>query len=260
MERPNLVYKRAETEEEVRGSYALRYEVFCKEFKDLPDSMCPGGLETDAYDKNAVHFIVKDGERVVGNTRVVTESDAFGADRFGLLMDDYYDLSPLKRRHKKMVEMGRTCFLPQFRGRASLAHLWRLVYQYVVFDQGADLGLSMGVCWFNDPKDMTRFFSLLKSKGFVADDLIPGRPGLVNTKPPTRSLAPEPFQPFVTAPALRMYLDIGFRVLGEPVYVEHFNEYQMLIGVQKDEVLEPYLSFFLAKPKSERRRLAAAQK
>ena len=46
-------------------------------------------------------------------------------------VDVFYDLSPLKKRYKGMAEMGRTCFLPQFRGRASLAHLWRLVYNFV---------------------------------------------------------------------------------------------------------------------------------
>src|SRR4051812_34340228 len=106
IERRKLTYKRAETKAEIEGSYALRYEVFCKEFRDLPEEMCPGGMETDAYDADAVHFVVKEGERVVGNTRVVAESGRFGKGRFGLLMDEYYDLAPLKERHSTMVEMG----------------------------------------------------------------------------------------------------------------------------------------------------------
>src|SRR5579863_5932097 len=228
MARPNLVYKRAETPEEIEGSLRLRFDVFCRELKDLPESACPGGLEKDAYDPHAVHFIVLDEGKVVGNTRVVVENPHFGPDKLGILMDEYYDLRPLKKRFGKVCEMGRTCFLPQYRGRASLAHLWRLVWQFVKYEAKCGIGLSMGACWTDDAAEMPPFFDLIKSRGFVSDHMVlPARPGLVNAKPPTRKLAREPYQPFKTAPAFRMYLDIGMRVLGEPVYVEHFNEYEM---------------------------------
>jgi L-ornithine Nalpha-acyltransferase len=253
MARRQLVYKRAETPGEIEGSLRLRYEVFCKELKDLPDSACPGGMERDEYDEHAAHFIVLDEGRVVGNTRVVVESEAFGPAKLGLLMDHYYDLTPLKGKFSRVCEMGRTCFLPEFRGRASLAHLWRLVWQYVKYEAKCDLGLSMGACWTDDAAEMPAFFELIRSRGFVSDHMVlPAGPGMANTKPPTRPLAHEPYQPFKTAPAFRMYLDIGMRVLGEPVYVEHFNEYEMLVGAPPDEVAEPYLSFFKAAPKSER--------
>jgi putative hemolysin len=259
MARPNLTYKRAETREEIEGSLRLRYEVFCKELKDLPESDCPGGLEQDAYDEHAAHFIVLDGGKVVGNTRVVVESDRFGKGKLGLLMDNYYDLMPLKKKFKRMCEMGRTCFLPAYRGRASLAHLWRLVWQFVKYEAKCDMGLSMGACWTDDAAEMPGFFELIRSRGFTSDHMIlKARPGMANTKPPTRKLAHEPYQPFKTAPAFRMYLDIGMRVLGEPVYVEHFNEYEMLVGAPPDEVAEPYLSFFRASSKDDRRKAKKA--
>lgn len=255
MNAAQLVYKRAESEEDIRASYALRYEVFCKELKDIPESACPNGLEQDEYDPYAAHFIIKDGERVVGVTRVVVENDHFGPGSYGVSMDHYYDLSPLKAKYKKMAEMGRTCFLAPYRGRASLAHLWRLVYHYVVFEQGCDLGLSLGTCWTDSPADIRRFYDMLDKRGFVSKtEHLAGLPGMSNAKPPLRVFAPDNHQPFVSTPTLRMYLDVGFRVMGDPVFAEPFKDYQLLIGVHRDGLTEPYMSFFKAEARPKRRR------
>lgn len=255
MEQSKWTYKRAETQEEVEGALKLRYEVFCKELKDLPPEQCPGGMESDEYDKDAAHFIVKDGDRVVGNTRVVPQRRDFKAGAFGVSMDHYYDLSPLYDKHGRMAEMGRTCFLPNYRGRASLARLWTLVYHYVTYETACPLGLSMGCAWTDSPEDFAQFWQVLKDGGFVAKDLVRAKPGFkAPTKAPTRRLQFDPAHPYAAAPALKMYLDVGFKVLGEPVYVEHFNEYEMLVGCPGAEVKEPYLSLFRAVPKEERRR------
>jgi N-acyl amino acid synthase of PEP-CTERM/exosortase system len=57
---------------ELRDTYRLRYEVFCRETQLIPASRCPDGSETDDYDKDAIHVGAYDsGGVLVGSLRMV---------------------------------------------------------------------------------------------------------------------------------------------------------------------------------------------
>lgn len=60
-----FIYKFTENERELRGAFEVRRQVFIKE-QNIPE-----GLEFDTYDREALHMVVKDGERVIGTARVL---------------------------------------------------------------------------------------------------------------------------------------------------------------------------------------------
>lgn len=71
---PGHVYRitLAESEEDRREMYALRYAEYCQRLGSLSPSDYPNGLEIDAFDPTAVHFVAKHrGSCVVGTTRLV---------------------------------------------------------------------------------------------------------------------------------------------------------------------------------------------
>jgi len=60
-----LIYKLAENEWDLRRAFEVRRQVFIKE-QNVPED-----LEFDTYDREALHMVVKDGERVIGTARVL---------------------------------------------------------------------------------------------------------------------------------------------------------------------------------------------
>ncbi|MBA7507801.1 Acetyltransferase [subsurface metagenome] len=61
----NLSYKIVVSDCELRGAFEVRRQVFIKE-QNIPED-----LEFDTYDREALHMVVKDVERVIGTARVL---------------------------------------------------------------------------------------------------------------------------------------------------------------------------------------------
>lgn len=60
-----FIYQFTENERDLRSAFEVRRQVFVRE-QNIPEA-----LEFDAYDREALHMVVKDGERVIGTARVL---------------------------------------------------------------------------------------------------------------------------------------------------------------------------------------------
>jgi len=129
---PAFTVKLAETQAELRAAQRLRYEVFVRELGGggaLVDHAAE--LERDHFDPHFDHMIVQpDGEtEVVGVYRLLRGSQAAHAG--GFYSETEYDLTQLKRSGRRMLELGRSCVHPQFRGGTVLHALWAALAEYI---------------------------------------------------------------------------------------------------------------------------------
>ncbi len=129
---PVFDVKLAETEADLRAAQALRYDVFVKELGG-GGSMVDhdAGLEMDRFDPFFDHLICRDvtADKVVGVYRLLGDDQAARAGQF--YSDDEYDLSPLLRTGRRVLELGRSCVHPDYRGGTAMFHLWTGLSAYV---------------------------------------------------------------------------------------------------------------------------------
>lgn len=141
---------RAETEDDLRQIQRLRYDVFITELGgDGPHVDHARRLERDLFDAHAEHLMLRDRARpadedVVGVYRLMTEAGAAAAGQF--YCEDEYDLSPLKASGKRLLELGRSCLHPEYRGGHGLMHLWGALSEYVSARQ---IDILFGVASFH---------------------------------------------------------------------------------------------------------------
>jgi len=116
--------------DDVRDAQRLRWRVFAEEMgaRLSPPPGTPAGLDVDHFDAHCEHLIVrtrqKDGSRgpVVGTYRVLTPT---GARRAGALYSESeFDLAPVASLREQMLELGRSCTDPDFRGGGTIMLLW----------------------------------------------------------------------------------------------------------------------------------------
>ena len=92
--------------------YRLRYEVYCKEFGFEREEDCPGGLEQDPYDSNALHcaLVHKSTGAVAGSVRLVRPS-AFNGETPQLPMQRFCgdSLNPEDARHPSALPLNECC-------------------------------------------------------------------------------------------------------------------------------------------------------
>lgn len=137
----------AQTDEELRAAQALRYDVFVRELGGggpLVDH--EAGLERDEFDPFFDHMLLFDDAtgKAVGVYRLLRGEKATELGRF--YSEDEYDLSPLKNSGRRLLELGRSCLAPDYRGGTAMYHLWTGLADYVADHQ---IEILFGVASFH---------------------------------------------------------------------------------------------------------------
>ncbi len=131
---PEFEARLARDEGEVRAAQRLRYEVFVQELGgDGPLVDHDEKLERDRFDPFYDHLILidraRDG-RVVGVYRLMPGDGALAGT--GFYTAGEYDLAPLFASGRRLLELGRSCLHPDYRGGAAMFHLWKALAEYVL--------------------------------------------------------------------------------------------------------------------------------
>ena len=132
-----FIIRLAENARDLRAAQRLRYRVFITELGGsglMVDH--ENRLELDAFDPFFDHLLLIDPARdpqdlddVVGVYRLLPSDRLALAGRF--YSEDEYDLTVLKSSGRRLLELGRSCVHPDYRGGAAMLLLWNALADYV---------------------------------------------------------------------------------------------------------------------------------
>lgn len=230
MSEPRFTIRLAQSEADLLGAQRLRYRVFVEELGSdgaLVDHHMR--FERDRFDTASHHLILIDEARcakapdhVVGVYRFMNQDGAAQAGQF--YSESEYDLSKLKDSGRTLLELGRSCLDPAYRGGAAMFHLWNALAE---FAQEHQIELMFGVASFHgaDIDKLSAPLSLLHHRHLAADAL---RVRALEISFQSMNLIPEAKIDRRTAmlevPALiKAYLRLG-GVVGEGAFIDRdFN-------------------------------------
>ncbi len=136
----------AQNEGEIKASQSLRYKVFYEEYGATPnEEMLREKRDIDAFDDITDHLIVLDNdlpegpEQIIGTYRLLRREIAEKHGQF--YTSDEYNIQPLLDNEKDLLELGRSCVLPNYRTRPVLQKLWGGIAAYVA---DHNIGLMFG--------------------------------------------------------------------------------------------------------------------
>ncbi len=225
-----FVTKLASTPEDLRAAQRVRYDVFVTELGgDGPDVDHENRLETDKFDPHFDHLLLIDEASspdvlggVVGVYRLLRQDQADIVGQF--YSEDEYDLTVLKNSGRNLLELGRSCLRPEYRGSTAMYHLWHGLTDYVL---AHEIEILFGVASFHgvDPHDFAGPLSLLHNRHLAPDDLRVRARG--KSFQPMDLIAKEDLDAkaaMLATPALiKAYLRLGGFV-GEGAFIDHaFN-------------------------------------
>jgi L-ornithine Nalpha-acyltransferase len=134
----NLSARLATCPEEIRAAQQLRYQVFYEEGGAHADVFTAAqARDVDTFDDIAEHLIVIDQRRadaginrgVVGNYRLLRD-DARPRGR-DFYTSGEFDIGVLLQTDLRLLELGRSCILREYRHRLVLQLLWTALARYV---------------------------------------------------------------------------------------------------------------------------------
>jgi len=225
---PDFTLRLARDEADLRAAQRLRYRVFVTEMGgDGPLVDHDAGLEADSFDPFFEHLVLCDRNRpkedeVVGVYRLLSSEAAERAGRF--YSAEEYDLTALIGSGRRLLELGRSCVHPDYRGGMAMYHLWNGLSHYVAEHE---VEVLFGVASFpgRDVDALAGPLSNLYHNHLAPDDL---RVQAIGTAArPMNLLPPESVDKrlaMVKTPSLiKAYLRIGGFV-GDGAWIDHaFN-------------------------------------
>ncbi len=215
----------AQTDDDMRAAQALRYDVFVAELGGTGDMVDhDAGLERDRFDPYFDHLLLYDDAagRLVGVYRMLLAERAREAGQF--YSEDEYDLTPLKATNRRVLELGRSCVHPAYRGGPAMYHLWNGLADYVA-QHGVEILFGVASFRGTDVESLAQPLSLLHHRHLADPDL------RVTAKPPHGTRMDLLREDEIDRPAamvqipslIKAYLRLG-GVVGEGAYVDHaFN-------------------------------------
>jgi putative hemolysin len=134
---PHLHLRLAATQVDRLAAQRLRYQVFVEELGgDGPLVDHDRRLERDRFDPFFDHLVLVDDRRdpgsldhVIGVYRVMRDDQARAGE--GFYSAGEYDLTPLEASGRRLLELGRSCVHPDYRGGSAMLHLWTGLADYV---------------------------------------------------------------------------------------------------------------------------------
>ncbi|WP_374763002.1 GNAT family N-acetyltransferase [Yunchengibacter salinarum] len=139
----SLEVRLARSFKEIKAAQKLRYRIFYEEMNARPDWKARmTRRDIDPYDPICDHLLVIDhdrprGKRIVGTYRLLREEVAKAHD--GFYSAGEYDLSgfespefqALKGDGRQLLELGRSCVHPDYRGNSTIQMLWKGIAEYL---------------------------------------------------------------------------------------------------------------------------------
>lgn len=197
------------TEAEIAEAQTLRHRVFVEELGARGGELTEAGREADRFDSHCEHLLLIDSLRdgsVIGTTRVMTAEGAARAG--GFATEEEFDIAALRRGGRPLLEVGRTCLLPGYRGGAAMHRLWQGL---AALAEERGIGLLFGLASFHgtDPAAVAQPLACLHREHLAPEALRPRsvRPVPMGCATPDRRAA------VLAMPALvKAYLRLGAQV------------------------------------------------
>ncbi len=234
---------------EIDAAQALRYAVFYDELGAIPDAAAARSRrDVDAFDAVADHLVVLDhagsgAPRVVATYRMIGQTAAARAGRF--YSAEEFDLGALLRFPGNVLEVGRSCVHPDYRGRQAMQLLWSGIAAYIARLR-IDVLFGCASLHGTDPDALAAELTYLAANHLAPPDLRPV--ALPHRYVEMRRMDPAALDPRRTLvrlpPLIKGYLRLGGFVGDGAVIDAQFNTTDVAIVVRTDLVTERYLRHY----------------
>jgi len=248
----NLDVRLARNADDLEAAQRLRYRVFFDGMGAVPDpEVAAAKRDFDRFDDYCDHLLVIDKtkeaagqECVVGTYRLLRRSVAQRHE--GFYSADEFDLSRLENYQGEIVELGRSCVDPDYRGKAVMQLLWRGIAEYIT---DYKISLMFGCASFpgTDMKAMASALSYLHHHHSAPEEWSPKaldsryvdlkllKKKQIDSRQALREMPP----------LIKGYLRVG-GVIGNGGVIDHqFNTVDVCLLVETDNVTGRYQRHYL---------------
>jgi putative hemolysin len=250
LDRP-FILRLARDDRDLRAAQRLRYRVFVQELgADGPMVDHGAALECDAFDAVFDHLLLIDTRRdpaaledVVGVYRLLPGARLGQGGRY--YSEAEFDLSKLRATGREMLELGRSCVHPDYRGGPAMLHLWNGLAGYVL-ERGIEVMFGAASFHGTDVQALAQPLAYLHHNHLAPEGLrVRAIGGAAQRMDLIAATAVDRRAALAATPALiKAYLRLGGSV-GEGAFVDHdFNTTDVLLVMDTAQMSARHRRFY----------------
>ncbi len=238
-----LEVRLATSEQEIRETLELRYNVFNLEMKEGLPRSSQTGQDQDEYDPFCDHLVVVDrerGEEIVGTYRILRGEVA--RTHLGFYSETEFDLSALESLHREMAEVGRSCVHPRYRDGSVISLLWSGIAGYL---KEHSIRYLMGCASLHsmEAKLASETYSFLREKDHLSSPplrVVPLASHHLDGFDPDLPLEDSARVRKAIPPLLKGYLRLGAKIGGHPALDPEFGTVDFFVLFDSNLVTSRY--------------------
>ncbi len=239
----------ARTKAEIRSAQSVRYTVFYDELgATAPPAMKILRRDKDSFDRHCDHLLVLDtsnnSKRIVGTYRLLLDDHAESAR--GFYSESEFDLTPLKAasRGKRLMELGRSCILPDYRSKRVMELLWQGSWAYCV-NNNVDIMFGCASFHGTDPEQHSAALSwLAENAALTGEDCRSTRTDSLKLTELGRFSGNERRALASLPPLLKGYLRLGAKIGSHAVIDKQFGTIDVLVVLKVADINPRYLAHY----------------
>jgi len=232
----------ASSPEEVREAQSLRYKMFVQTM-GLASLSNPEGLDADEFDSFCDHLLVRDNQtlEVVGTYRLLSPTNARKLGR--MYSENEFDLSRLANLRGRMVEAGRACIHPDYRGGSVLMLLWSGLAEYMQRERAEFLVGCASISLADGGQNAAAVYRALVEKHIAPPEyrVTPHLPFPIEQLEVSNQEANIP-------PLIKGYMRSGTWICGAPAWDPDFDSADLLLLLPLRNLESRYARHFSAQP------------
>jgi putative hemolysin len=252
---PHFTLRLARDARDLKAAQRLRYHVFIEELGGSGAMVDHDAqLEKDAFDAQFDHLLLIDTRRdaaaledVVGVYRLLPGARLKPGEKF--YSEGEYDLGALRQSGRRLLELGRSCVHPDFRGGTAMFHLWNGLADYV---EANEVEILFGTASFHgtDIAALSSALSYLHHMHLAPENL---RVQAIGPDAQSMNLVAlqklDRREAMLATPALiKAYLRLGGFV-GEGAFIDRmFNTTDVCLVMDTGQMSAKHRSFYSRKP------------
>lgn len=236
---PRLSVSLARDRHEVREAQRLRYKVFSEEM-GAQLNVREAGVDEDLFDAHCDHLLVRnDSGKVIGTYRILPPHRAKQIG--GYYSEQEFDLTRLTYLRPGMVEIGRSCVHPDYRGGAVITLLWSGLADYLRARDYSYLIGCASVSMHDGGHAAASLYNTLAQTRLAPVEwhVFPRHPLALDQLDGSR--------PVTTPPLIKGYLRVGAYICGEPAWDADFNTADLMLLLSIKQMNQLYARHFMGK-------------
>lgn len=238
--RSRLSVSLARDRSEIREAQRLRYKVFAEEM-GAQLSVREAGVDEDIFDAHCDHLLVRDNDngKVIGTYRILPPHRAKQIG--GYYSEQEFDFTRLAHWRPGMVEIGRSCVHPDYRGGAVITLLWSGLADYLRMRDYSYLIGCASVSMNDGGHTAASLYATLAQTCLapVEWQVFPRHPLALDQLDGGRAVS--------TPPLIKGYLRVGAYVCGEPAWDADFNTADFMLLLSIKQMNQLYARRFMSK-------------